>query len=86
MTIKMLAEVRNIIVLTQTDVDNSISIKTGDSGGPLQIVGNSRLAIVVGVVSFGKGCPSELPGVYSRVAHFLEWIEDIVWTVKNGNA
>ncbi|KZC05938.1 Serine protease snake, partial [Dufourea novaeangliae] len=54
----------------------------GDSGGPLQIVHpkNSCLFQVVGITSFGIGCafPNN-PGVYTRVAHYLNWIEDIVW-------
>lgn len=51
----------------------------GDSGGPMQIFEDSPLATVVGITSFGKGCPSALPGVYTRVASFLDWIEDKVW-------
>lgn len=55
----------------------------GDSGGSLffedkQIVNESyRLA---GVVSFGVGCGSpDYASVYTRVASYIEWIEDIVW-------
>lgn len=52
----------------------------GDSGGPLQIYPpGSFSAKVVGVVSFGIGCGSEWPGVYTRVAYYLDWIESHVW-------
>lgn len=52
----------------------------GDSGGPLQIISsNSSLAKVVGVVSIGIGCGTALPSIYTRVAHFIAWIESHVW-------
>lgn len=53
----------------------------GDSGGPLQMFESKSLAIatVVGVVSFGASCGTELPGVYTRVAFYIDWIESIVW-------
>lgn len=34
---------------------------------------------VVGVVSFGQFCGFDTPGVYTRVSHYLPWIEEIVW-------
>lgn len=43
----------------------------GDSGGPMVI--HKKL---VGVVSWGKGCArAALPGVYTSVAHYIDWIE-----------
>lgn len=52
----------------------------GDSGGPLQMFpSNSKVATVVGVVSYGMGCGGRLPGVYTRVAHYVKWIESYVW-------
>lgn len=53
----------------------------GDSGGPLQIklLGNGRMtSFIVGVTSFGHGCGSETPGVYTKVSSFLNWIESKV--------
>lgn len=51
----------------------------GDSGGPLQKVASiNKKAIFVqyGVVSFGpKFCGSEgFPGVYTKVAYYMDWI------------
>lgn len=54
----------------------------GDSGGPMQIFAdpNSGIATVVGIVSFGVGCGSStIPGIYTRVAYYLDWIEEKVW-------
>ncbi|XP_076677318.1 mite allergen Der f 3 [Andrena cerasifolii] len=54
----------------------------GDSGGPLQIIASNTSCLyeVIGVTSFGIGCASvDIPGVYTRVSHYLNWIEDIVW-------
>lgn len=51
----------------------------GDSGGPLQVFHNSYTAHVVGIISFGIGCGTEYPGVYTRVANYLDWIESHVW-------
>ena len=52
----------------------------GDSGGPLQIKEpNEDIAKVVAVVSFGVSCATSWPGIYTRVAHYLNWIESNVW-------
>lgn len=35
---------------------------------------------VVGITSFGRGCGIvNTPAVYTKVAHFVPWIEQIVW-------
>uniref|UniRef100_A0A182Q4I7 Peptidase S1 domain-containing protein n=1 Tax=Anopheles farauti TaxID=69004 RepID=A0A182Q4I7_9DIPT len=47
----------------------------GDSGGPLAVQdGGSRQ---IGIVSFGSaaGCSVGRPSVYTRVSHYLPWIE-----------
>lgn len=54
----------------------------GDSGGPLQIPHpkNECLFQLLGITSFGLGCAiPNVPGVYTRVSHYLNWIEDNVW-------
>ncbi|MGH6736444.1 MAG: S1 family peptidase [Methyloceanibacter sp.] len=49
----------------------------GDSGGPLVVPANDGEGFIqVGVVSWGRGCGSSLPGVYSRVAAFSDWIDE----------
>ncbi|XP_055529767.1 serine protease persephone-like [Wyeomyia smithii] len=50
----------------------------GDSGGPLQIVEDNKFKLV-GVTSFGNGCGSNTPSVYTRVARYIDWIESVVW-------
>lgn len=50
----------------------------GDSGGPLQIIADDKFQLV-GVTSFGNGCGSKTPSVYTRVARYIEWIESVVW-------
>ncbi|XP_050563464.1 uncharacterized protein LOC118274071 [Spodoptera frugiperda] len=56
----------------------------GDSGGPLQVqlikLEEGTIHYVVGVTSFGIGCAlPNLPGIYTRVSSYLDWIEPIVW-------
>lgn len=41
----------------------------GDSGGPLVCAGT-----LVGIVSFGAGCATEMPAVYTEASKFLDWI------------
>lgn len=52
----------------------------GDSGGPLQTIRSySSPGKVVAVVSFGIGCGQGQPGIYTRVAHYIEWIGSQIW-------
>jgi secreted trypsin-like serine protease len=53
----------------------------GDSGGPLQIKIEDT-CYVVGVTSFGITCGSSVPGVYTNVTHYLDWIEEKVWPTE----
>ena len=48
----------------------------GDSGGPLMVPSAAPSGWTqIGVVSFGNGCGrAEFPGVYARVAPFVDWI------------
>lgn len=47
----------------------------GDSGGPMtRLIGKQR--VLVGLVSWGRGCGIPgVPGIYTRVAAYLPWIE-----------
>lgn len=72
------------IVDSQLCAGDSISEKDtcqGDSGGPIFAnTTNERQVVfhIVGITSFGKACALQ-PGVYTRVSHYLDWIESIVW-------
>ncbi|XP_035791603.1 uncharacterized protein LOC118466427 [Anopheles albimanus] len=48
----------------------------GDSGGPLVCPNGDGLHTLTGIVSWGKHCgyPNK-PGVYLKVAHYRDWIE-----------
>lgn len=47
----------------------------GDSGGPLVRRRGSQSELV-GIVSFGYGCAQAgSPGVYTKVANYIDWIE-----------
>ncbi|XP_051155657.1 serine protease snake-like [Leptopilina boulardi] len=54
---------------------------TGDSGSPLQNRHpNNCLYNIVGITSSGKFCGiDKIPGIYTRVAAYVDWIEEIVW-------
>lgn len=47
---------------------------TGDGGSPLVCQGTSGRWTVVGLVTWGVGCASDVPGVYAKVSHFQDWI------------
>ncbi|XP_061394240.1 serine protease Hayan-like [Musca vetustissima] len=53
----------------------------GDSGGPLVSVGDKlrNTYNVIGVVSAGFSCGDKRPGLYTRVAAYVDYIENIVW-------
>ncbi|XP_035918572.1 serine protease persephone-like isoform X1 [Anopheles stephensi] len=50
----------------------------GDSGGPLELSVDGR-HYLVGITSNGYACGSPIPGIYTEVSHYLDWIESIVW-------
>ncbi|XP_066959178.1 clotting factor B-like [Macrobrachium rosenbergii] len=51
----------------------------GDSGGGLVRLASDGRWVVVGIVSFGKGCAEHnAPGVYTRVSSFNTWITETV--------
>ncbi|KAF2894687.1 hypothetical protein ILUMI_11488, partial [Ignelater luminosus] len=45
----------------------------GDSGGPLIHKG-----LQIGIVSWGDDCGTYVPGVYTRISLFAEWIKHII--------
>lgn len=51
----------------------------GDSGGPIFLYHESGVSTIVGIVSFGISCASSLPAVYTRIASYTDWIENMIW-------
>ncbi|XP_049876408.1 trypsin-1-like [Pectinophora gossypiella] len=50
-----------------------------DSGGPLIVRGDKGRATLIGVVSTGSGCArARMPGIYTRVSRYIDWITDSV--------
>ena len=48
----------------------------GDSGGPLVCANGKNRAVITGIVSYGLECGREIsPAVYTRVTHYLSWIQ-----------
>uniref|UniRef100_A0A8C6CZY4 Plasminogen activator n=1 Tax=Moschus moschiferus TaxID=68415 RepID=A0A8C6CZY4_MOSMO len=48
----------------------------GDSGGPLVCMKDNHMTLV-GIISWGLGCgQKDIPGVYTKVANYLDWIRD----------
>ncbi|CAG2102654.1 unnamed protein product [Medioppia subpectinata] len=45
----------------------------GDSGSPA-IEWKNKAAYAVGLVSYGSTCADDMPGVYTKVSYFIDWI------------
>ncbi|XP_016976640.1 serine protease snake isoform X2 [Drosophila rhopaloa] len=66
------------------DYSGKMDTCQGDSGGPLLLHQHMRhqhhrIPYVVGLTSFGGACATGEPGVYVRISHYLQWIEQQVW-------
>ncbi|XP_011863984.1 PREDICTED: uncharacterized protein LOC105559932 [Vollenhovia emeryi] len=53
----------------------------GDSGGPLVVFSTdySCMYTIIGITSLGHFCGSTIPGVFTRVYHYIPWIERTAW-------
>uniref|UniRef100_A0A0A1XSL9 Serine protease snake n=1 Tax=Zeugodacus cucurbitae TaxID=28588 RepID=A0A0A1XSL9_ZEUCU len=80
----------NGIIHTQVCANDTVGMSDtcqGDSGGPIIMYRNINedyfyeMPYIVGITSFGNGCGGGLPGVYTRVASYIDWIEKIVYYV-----
>ncbi|XP_026778585.3 ovochymase-1 [Pangasianodon hypophthalmus] len=60
------------------DVTGGVAACQGDSGSPLSCFTGKRYE-VAGIVSWGVGCGRAWkPGVYTRVAFYIQWINSII--------
>eukprot|EP00727_Mastigamoeba_balamuthi_P004818 m51a1_g14334 putative serine protease 27-like (1717) ;mRNA; r:128631-137854 len=58
----------------------------GDSGGPLLHVAEDGTYVQVGITSYGPGCARpQLPGAYTRVSEFRQWIDSTMAAVDRGD-
>ena len=49
----------------------------GDSGGPMVVQREDGRFMLAGIISWGIGC-AEVPGVYTRISEFKDWINQIL--------
>nr|XP_022904924.1 trypsin 3A1-like isoform X2 [Onthophagus taurus] len=58
-------------------IDGKSDACRGDSGGPLNVKTPLGYTEVIGIVSWGRGCARpNLPGIYTKVINYLDWIGD----------
>ena len=50
--------------------------RKGDNGGPLKIRDNEDRETLIGIVSGGVGCGKGVPGWYTKVSFYRNWIRE----------
>jgi len=73
-------DIRDSQICAQGDLTIGSDSCNGDSGGPLMLLSpRTGRHEAVGITSFGHPlCNSAVPGVYTRVSSFFEWIADFM--------
>ncbi|XP_064816175.1 complement factor I-like, partial [Oncorhynchus masou masou] len=57
------------------DLEGNVDSCQGDSGGPLVCQDSLGVSYLWGIVSWGEKCgQAKFPGVYTKVAHYFDWI------------
>ncbi|CAL1676499.1 unnamed protein product [Lasius platythorax] len=72
----------DMLCVLDTNVTRRSDACQGDSGGPLLMLTGPNHSIV-GITAFGQTCGGRIPGVYTAVYSYLEWIERQVWPEMN---
>ena len=72
------------LILPGTLCQVHLIIFQGDSGGPLYFFEKKvKKAVLVGVVSRGKGCARKNAlGIYARVRYHMKWIKKVAASGK----
>ncbi|ELR66277.1 Putative trypsin-like serine protease [Photobacterium marinum] len=76
----------HVVCATSPEPELATDSCFGDSGGPLvwrnqNNTNDKDLGLrLAGVVSFGHKCGTRIPGVYTKVSDYIEWVESILGT------
>lgn len=71
---RLAAIVKDTMICAGNIDEGGVDSCQGDSGGPLTVNG-----VLQGIVSWGNGCARPgSPGIYTRVAHYRDWIDKIL--------
>ncbi|CAO1432016.1 unnamed protein product [Diamesa tonsa] len=75
-------------ICTKGFIDGGLEMDTclGDSGGGLQYIKSVtidkifyEIPTLVGIVSFGIGCATGAPSVYTNVTSYVDWMESVIF-------